>query len=505
MFSPSSRFFQAAALLPLAAFSSAQPASTPDLNASTFTFHHENVLGTSLQITVRAASLSAASRAEAAILSSFDQDSAILSTWQPQSEASRWSRTALEPVPVSPELFQVLSDFDQWRDRTNGALDASVGAATRLWQQATEQGRVPTAQEIALTRESMQQPHWQLNAEHRTATRLSDIPLAFASFTKSFISSRAADQALGHGATGVMLNVGGDVIVRGELIQLVSIANPQADAENGRALQHIAVQNRAVATSGSYRRGFDLAATHFSHLIDPRTATPVDHILSSTVIASDAVTAGALATAFSVLTPAESQTLAATIPGIQYLLILPNGDQLQSPNWPARQLLTHTAYSTAPAAAGLWDPAFELSLDLTLPRLDDARYRRPYVAVWLEDADHFPVRTLALWTQNPRWLPELKVWYREDQVRTLAEGSDVSRTISSATRAPGHYSLKWDGKDNEGKPVKAGRYTVCVEASREHGGYDIQRQALDFSGKPQQAALPAARELGAVTLDYHKR
>ena len=154
--------------------------------------------------------------------------------------------------------------------------------------------------------------------------------------------------------------------------------------------------------------------------------------------------------------------------------------------------------------SGRWNSSFELSIDLNLPRIQDARYRRPYVAVWIEDADHFPVRTLALWTQNPRWLPDLKLWYRDDQMRSMAEGSDISRTVSSATRPPGSYTLKWDGKDNEGKLVKAGKYTVCIEAAREHGGYDLQQRELDFNGKQQQVTLPVTKELGATTLDYHK-
>ena len=103
------------------------------------------------------------------------------------------------------------------------------------------------------------------------------------------------------------------------------------------------------------------------------------------------------------------------------------------------------------------------------------------MAVWIEDADHFPVRTLALWTQNPRWLPELKQWYRDDRIRNLAEGTDVSKTISSATRPAGSYKLTWDGKDNEGKAVKAGEYTVVIESAREHGGYQIDRQKVTFA------------------------
>jgi thiamine biosynthesis lipoprotein ApbE len=415
----------------------------------------------------------------------------------------------------------VLLQFDRWRDRTGGALDASVEAATRLWNRATAEGRVPTDQEIAITLGAIQQPHWSLDPARRTATRLSDVPLALASFTKSYVSSRAADAALQTGATGIMLNVGGDVIVRGDMMQMVAIANPAAATENDRALNLVLIRDRAVATSGSYRRGFDLAKTatgttsqfshlpEFSHLIDPHTARPTSHILSSTVIARDAVTAGALATAFSVLPVDESRSLAAAHPDAQYLLVLANGEQVSSANWPQFPGLRQVALSLAPRASaaamsGRWNSSFELSIDLNLPRIQDARYRRPYVAVWIEDADHFPVRTLALWTQNPRWLPDLKLWYRDDQMRSMAEGSDISRTVSSATRPPGSYTLKWDGKDNEGKLVKAGKYTVCIEAAREHGGYDLQQRELDFNGKQQQVTLPVTKELGATTLDYHK-
>ena len=39
-------------------------------------------------------------------------------------------------------------------------------------------------------------------------------------------------------------------------------------------------------------------------------------------------------------------------------------------------------------------------------------------------------------------------------------------SVSNATRAPGKYTLRWDGKDNRGKFVAAGNYTVFIEVSR---------------------------------------
>lgn len=209
---------------------------------------------------------------------------------------------------------------------------------------------------------------------------------------------------------------------------------------------------------------------------------------------------------------AASQQLAASIPGIDYLIVTADGKQLSSAGWNGYTDSNHTprirqAVFVAPAKpnASSWNTNFELAIELNLPRIEDARYRRPYVAAWIEDADHFPVRTLALWTQNPRWLPELKSWYRDDQIRNLSEGTDISRTVSSATRPAGKYSLKWDGKDNEGKLVKAGKYTVVIEASREHGSYQIERHEMNFAGAPDQATLPAGQELGTTILDYRKR
>ena len=146
----------------------------------------------------------------------------------------------------------------------------------------------------------------------------------------------------------------------------------------------------------------------------------------------------------------------------------------------------------------------ELTISLELARISDGRARRPYVAVWIEDQDKFPIRTLALWYEKPRWLPELKAWFKDDRLRAMAEGSDLSKSLSSATRPAGKYTLKWDGKDNSGKFVKPGKYNVLIEAAREHGTYQLLHEDIDFSGTPKQAQLPGGTEIASASLDYHK-
>jgi FAD:protein FMN transferase len=413
--------------------------------------------------------------------------------------------------------------FDHWREETGGALDASAETAVRLWQKGAAEQRKPTQTEIERAVEAMQQTHWQVDRLRGTAIHLTDTPLALASFTKSYIAGRAADAALAAGATGVMLNIGGDIVVRGNLAQIVDIANPLASAENDVAIEQILVRDRAVATSGSYRRGFNLTANssatqpgfsripEFSHIIDPRTAIPVGHILSSTVVARDPATAGALATAFSVLNVNESRSLATKTGGVEYLSFTRNGDRITSDGWSTYQtpFLRTAAYAAPPvpiarsADDSAWNQSYELDINLELAGIDDFRYRRPYVAVWVEGHDHLPVRTIAVWFGKPRYLSDLRSCYHTAKLR--GNEDEILRTVSSATRSPGKYTLKWDGKDDEGKLVKSGQYTICIEVAREHGTYQMLRQPMDFSGQPKQVTLPAGSEIGGATLDYHKR
>lgn len=469
---------------------------------ATHVFHYDNVLGTSMELKLQTTNAHQTNRAEKAVLDEIARENRILSAWQSNSEFSRWMKTRNTPVKVSPELMEVLATFDQYREQTGGALDPSAETATRVWKLAAVENRKPTEAELAKAVAAMQQPHWALDKAHGTATHLDDAPVALNSFAKSYIAGRAADKALAAGASGILLNIGGDIVVRGGLSESVAITDPKANADNDEPLDMVRVSNRTIATSGDYRRGFDIAGQHYSHLIDPRTGQTAENVISSTVIAKDPAMAGALATAFSVMEPAESKKLAAKLTGVDYMLVLRDGSTVASAGWQSREVprLVTAGFAPATRTAGL-----DVMINFEIARIDNPRYRRPYVAVWVEDQDHFPVRTLALWFAKPRWLNELKQWYRDDQMRNMAEGTDLTATLSSATRVPGSYNLRWDGKDNSGKPVKPGKYTVLIEAAREHGGYDLLKQEINFDGKTAaKYSLQGKQEVGKATIDYGK-
>ena len=459
----------------------------------------------------------AATKAENAALAEIDREAKILSSWDANSEFSRWFRTQGEPVRVSPELFEVLSLFDQWRASTDGALDASAEAITRVWQKAAAEKRMPTQAELHAAVHSVREQHWTLDAANRTATHTSRTPLAMNSFVKSYIIGHAADAALRvSGANGAVVNIGGDLVVRGNWTETVDIADPRADAENAAPIERLAIRDRAVATSGDYRRGVMIDDQHFSHIVDPRTGMPADQVISSTVVAPVPATAGALATAFSVMSPAESRKLAAAMPGVDYMLILRDGSIVTSNGWHALEAPRApvvTAQRTGapklrlvsmPGKLQPWGEGYELTVGLQLAMINEFRARRPYVAVWIVDSQWHPVRTLVVWYEKYRYLHELNEWYGTIYAASGGQGNQLLSSISSATRPPGTYTLEWDGKDDTGNPVNAGKYIVFIEAAREHGTHQLIRQDVTIGDSPWKDNLPGGVEISSAYLDYHK-
>jgi len=160
-------------------------------------------------------------------------------------------------------------------------------------------------------------------------------------------------------------------------------------------------------------------------------------------------------------------------------------------------------------AAPKWDDRFELAVDLEIAPQEGRRYHRPYVAVWIEDANGRPVRTLSLWVntsgRGPRYIRELRRWFSMARDQEDAGGPDLVSTVSSATRLPGQYSVTWNGRDDRGNVVEQGSYRVVIEASREHGSYQLMQQDLTLTTKPLSADLAANEEIGRARVEYRRR
>lgn len=464
-----------------------------------YRFNYENVLGTSFELKVVASSGQLASTAERVALAEIDRLTSILSTYDPTSEVSRWQKTLYREVSISPELFEVLNLFDQWKVKTRGALNASAGIASALWKKASVNQVLPTADELDFATDAMNRPQWELNAIHYTATHLSTDPLVLNSFVKSYIISKVSEKImLLPGVTGAVINIGGDIMVAGIQQERIRVSDPAADAENDKPLAILKINNKAIATSGNYRRGFKIGEQWFSHILDARTAIPATDIISATVMAESATDAGALATAFNILSPEESTTLANQISGVEYQIITKAGQHIVSSGWKA---LEETPTEVTKTLGSRANGEYELTIELELARFE-GRFRRPFVAVWVEDKKKESIRNLAVWYNKSRWLPDLKRWYSKNQPGKMDPG--VMESISSATRSAGKYTLTWDGLDEQGKPVPSGKYTIYIEAAREHGTYQLLKQEVEWNGKPKHLDLTGGIEITSASLDYHK-
>jgi len=495
----------AGGLLLLAVFSSL--AFLPRKANRVYISDYENVLGTSMEIKMTADEEQHAATAEDAALREVDRLNKILSGYDASSEFSRWVKAGKAPVPVSTELYEVLALFEQWRAKSNGALDASAETVSKLWREAAKQNRRPSEAEIAAAVAAVHQQHYVLNAQNHTAQRTSDAPLMLNSFAKSYIMNKAANVALATpGVDGVVLNIGGDIMVRGAHVEQINVSNPKADAENDAPVAQLQISDKTVATSGNYRRGESIDGKWYSHIVDPRTGLPVSEVISATVVADKATDAGALATALNVLPTAEGQALVAAVPGAEYMLITADGKRLESAGWKKLELPATKASADKLVSVSKdkpWDAKYEVAINLELATIEGMRVHRPFVAIWVVDAQNAAVRQVALWYNKPRWLNDMRSWYSTYYEQFSAGNSSVSST-TSATRSPGKYTLRWDGKDDKGNLVSQGNYTVYIEVAREHGTHQLMKQEITAK-KAQHFDLPANTEVASASVDYRKK
>ncbi len=86
----------------------------------------------------------------------------------------------------------------------------------------------------------------------------------------------------------------------------------------------------AVVTSGDYERFFERDGSRYHHIFDPRTGQPARLTQSVTVVAKDAASADALATAAFVLGPQAGLQLLEDLPDVEGLLVGADGRLFQT-------------------------------------------------------------------------------------------------------------------------------------------------------------------------------
>lgn len=140
--------------------------------------------------------------------------------------------------------------------------------------------------------------------------------------------------------------------------------------------------------------------------------------------------------------------------------------------------------------------ASDLEISLQLPKISEGQYHRPYVAVWVEDRSEKSVRLIEIWREKPDWIKDLRRFWR----KTGRSDQPLVDARTGATKGPGAYQLRWDGKDDKGAVVPKGAYQLVIEAAREHGGRQLVKQKFNWDGSAISLNVAAGNEIGEVQL-----
>lgn len=244
----------------------------------------------------------------------------VLSDFKPDSEVSQLCELAgAGPTPVSDTLFDVLSRSVRFAHASDGAFDVTVGPLVRLWREARMTGERPPDGAL---REARRRVGWQniLMDEAKQTIALKDrgMSLDFGAIGKGYAADAALDLLHEHGFPVALVDLGGDLAVgdpppgRDGWRIRVRFADDQ-DAGEGVLL----LSNCGIATSGDSEQFIIIDGERYSHIIDPRTGHPLRDSRGVSVIAPDATTADAVASAISVLGEEEGLKLAATFEGVR--------------------------------------------------------------------------------------------------------------------------------------------------------------------------------------------
>jgi thiamine biosynthesis lipoprotein len=474
-----------------------------------YAFHDEAVLGTQLKLFLTATDGQAASAAAHRARAEIDRLAEVLDWRRPDSELARLNRS--ESHQASPELFEVIAAAEHWRTASNGAFSGRLGRVLNLWRDAKtappDRGRL---EEIAAEADDASVG---LDAATRTIWRPSAVSFDLDALAKGYIVDRAFEAATASpDVFGVLLDIGGDTrwggFAPGGRHWRIGLPALSGEHDNLPVGGVVACRAGALAASGCGPRDGKIAGVRYSATLDPKTGWPVAHKRLAAAVADRAMDADALATIALNASPEVTAAALSLAPGA-HARILDGGDEAwfsEQGRGPPPALWTPIQAKIPAAASGskAWPASHSVFVTFNAPPRQmkrDRAFRSPYVAIWVTDADNNPVKTLVLIGSIKEWQQDNYIWWGQNRENTTR----LVDTLSMSTRGTGQYKVLWDGIDDSGRKVAAGKYILHVETSRERGRHTHRSLELDVtSAKPFEAELPQNEESGGLQVSFQK-
>lgn len=389
----------------------------------------------------------------------------------------------------SMQLLELLALCDQWQSKTQNKFSCRLGGLQKDWQAAAVSGELPDRAALRQKARRHLQLQWSAN---RQVVRFSDsakaegLQVDLQGLWQGWVLEQLTPVI-----NAVALNAPGEVSVAyGNLrVQFGKENSSEFIKQELEGLEPVTValpKGHVLAVVDRLENLRKVGHHSLSRTLVPDEGWPVEFSPSLLVRATSAIEAGVMAQALLVVPGQQALADADRNTGVEVLTITETGKFFASREW----------YAKNPAEKGPWPEGMEFSVDFAIPALDVAEYRRPYIAIWISDAAEQPVHSLLVAGDSPRWLRELRQWWRK-----LGRGDDsLIDATTGATRKPGHYQLTWDGRDFQGRKVAAGNYVLHLEIAREHGEHESLVVPFMLDGKPLALKQQGRQELGVVTL-----
>ena len=209
------------------------------------------------------------------------------------------------------DLFATLTELSvQMHQFTDGTFDCTVGKLVNAWgfgfskRQDMDSATIDSLRHYVGPQPTIVRLS---NGQAKVCKPFDETTFDFNAIAQGYATDLLSRFLERQGIGNYIVDIGGEVYARGckpdGSAWSVGIERPAANRYSSPEIEtSIELRDKAVVTSGSYRKYYEKDGLRYSHTIDPKTGWPVEHnLLSVTVIDTAAWRADALATAFMVM------------------------------------------------------------------------------------------------------------------------------------------------------------------------------------------------------------
>ncbi len=313
----------------LAACAGAQaPATAPD--GTRWHSAEHAAMGTLIRVEFAHADEAVATDLMSRVMREMDRIDHAYSPYKAHSELSRLNREAGKDwVAVSDEMLDLLVKSQQVAELSGGAFDITFASVGRFYDYRARQAPDDATIEAAV--EAINYRYVELDvANSRVRFTHPEVYIDFGGIAKGHAVDRGIGILSDAGVTQASVAAGGDSRIigdRGGRPWNVGIRHPRNAGEMSALLP---LEDTAVSTSGDYERYFERDGVRFHHILDPGTGRSADGSWSVTILGPEATLTDGLSTSVFVLGPQRGLALINRLPGIDAVIIDPEGRLLYS-------------------------------------------------------------------------------------------------------------------------------------------------------------------------------